>query len=72
MRNTQGFPPDPGLVSLWGWVVFVGLVSFMGLGGFCGFSEFVGLGCVGLLVMVASSNQNPLRNSRIRSPHSVP
>ena len=64
---------------LWGRVVFVGLgslmwlVSFFGAGGFYGVGEFLrglvslwGWGGAGLLVMAASSNQNTLRNSRVR------
>ena len=39
---------------LWSWLVFAW------------FGEFMGLGCAGLLVMAASSNQNTLRNSRVR------
>ena len=38
----------------------------MELVSFCVVVEFIGLGCAGLLVMAASSNQNTLRNSRVR------
>ena len=38
----------------------------MELVSFCVVVEFMGLGCAGLLVMAASSNQNTLRNSRVR------
>ena len=52
---------------LWGLGCFWGVkVLLWGQGGFCEFGEFMGLGCAALLVMAASSNQNPLRNSRIR------
>ena len=41
-----------------------------GFGTECAFriplTHFMGLGCAGLLVMAASSNQNTLRNSRVR------